>query len=163
MIERTFGQFVRVLVDMDLSQTLRYKVLVERKGFAFFVELDYENLPHFCSHCKAIGHHVGICKKLKFVEEDKHDNEGKDKRKPLKDASKVFVQTKDGRIALDTNKEIVNLESDKIDSPIPDKVIDYEEINSKKTDVNLPAPSSAKKGNSNNQSPVSQQNRFSLL
>ncbi|WJX62608.1 hypothetical protein P8452_47584 [Trifolium repens] len=69
----------------------------------------------------------------------------------------------DGRIALDTNKEIVNLESDKIDSPIPDKVIDYEEINSKKTDVNLPAPSSAKKGNSNNQSPVSQQNRFSLL
>ncbi|KAK2368654.1 hypothetical protein QL285_081835 [Trifolium repens] len=30
MLERTFGQFVRVLVDMDLSQTLRDKVLIER-------------------------------------------------------------------------------------------------------------------------------------
>jgi len=36
MIERTFGQFARVLIDMDISQTLRYKVLVERKGYAFF-------------------------------------------------------------------------------------------------------------------------------
>jgi len=36
MIERTFGQFARVLVDMDVIQTLRYKVLVERKDYAFF-------------------------------------------------------------------------------------------------------------------------------
>jgi hypothetical protein len=31
MHERTFGQFVRVLVDIDLLQPLRYKLLVERK------------------------------------------------------------------------------------------------------------------------------------
>ncbi|XP_058756493.1 uncharacterized protein LOC131629735 [Vicia villosa] len=30
--ERPFGHFVRVLVDLELSQELRYKVLVERKG-----------------------------------------------------------------------------------------------------------------------------------
>jgi hypothetical protein len=41
MLDRTFGQFARVLVDMDLSQSLRDKVLVERVGFAFFVDIDY--------------------------------------------------------------------------------------------------------------------------
>ncbi|XP_058773455.1 uncharacterized protein LOC131647592 [Vicia villosa] len=59
MIDRTFGHFVRVLVDLDLSQELRYKVLVERKGFAFFVDLDYENMPDFCNSDKIVGHRVG--------------------------------------------------------------------------------------------------------
>jgi len=44
MIERTFGQFAKVVVDMDVTRELRDNVLVERKGFAFFVELEYENL-----------------------------------------------------------------------------------------------------------------------
>lgn len=45
MMGRTFGHFVRVLVDMDFTQQLRYKVLVERKDFAFFVDLEYEKPP----------------------------------------------------------------------------------------------------------------------
>jgi hypothetical protein len=36
MHERTFGQFVRILVYIDLLQPLRHKLLVERKRFAFF-------------------------------------------------------------------------------------------------------------------------------
>jgi hypothetical protein len=44
-IERTFGHFARVLVDIDLAKALKHEVLVERKGFAFFVEFEYENLP----------------------------------------------------------------------------------------------------------------------
>ncbi|PNY04330.1 serine/threonine-protein phosphatase 6 regulatory [Trifolium pratense] len=32
MFERSFGHFARVLVDMDLTTMLRYKVLVERQG-----------------------------------------------------------------------------------------------------------------------------------
>ena len=64
MMDRTFGHFVRVLVDVDLAQELRYKVLVERKDFAFFVEFEYENLPEVCSHCLKIGHHVDVCKLL---------------------------------------------------------------------------------------------------
>jgi hypothetical protein len=63
-IDRTFGQFVRVLVDMDIAQTIRYKLLVERKGYAFFIDVDYENLPDFCTNCKAIGHYIDNCKKL---------------------------------------------------------------------------------------------------
>jgi len=35
MFDRTIGQYVRVLVDIDISQSLNYKVLVERKGYPF--------------------------------------------------------------------------------------------------------------------------------
>jgi len=49
---------------MDVTQELRYKVLVERKRFAFFVDLDFENIPDYCTHCKKIGHFISICKNL---------------------------------------------------------------------------------------------------
>lgn len=62
-IERTFGHYARVLVDLDVSNDLKYEVLVERKGFAFFVEFEYENLPEFCSFCKMIGHNASVCRK----------------------------------------------------------------------------------------------------
>jgi hypothetical protein len=61
MLERTFGHFARVLVDIDLTIELKYKVLVERKGFAMFVELDYEKIPDYCSICKMVGHNDGNC------------------------------------------------------------------------------------------------------
>jgi hypothetical protein len=65
MLERSFGHYARVLVDVNLSQELRFGVLVERKGFAFFVDIEYENLPDFCSFCSSVGHHVDYCKKKK--------------------------------------------------------------------------------------------------
>jgi hypothetical protein len=94
MFERTFGQYARVLVDMDLSQTLRYKVLVERKGYAFFVDLDYENLPDFCTHCKMVGHYVEVCKKLQNQEIAHRDAEPKQKSKPR--VEKKYVKTNVG-------------------------------------------------------------------
>ncbi|XP_058755572.1 uncharacterized protein LOC131628769 [Vicia villosa] len=63
-VERTFGYFVRVLVDMDLSQPLNHNVLVEREGFAFFTDISYENLPEFCFHCRKTGHNSIDCKLL---------------------------------------------------------------------------------------------------
>jgi hypothetical protein len=39
-------------------------VLVERKGYAFFVDLDFENIPDFCTNCRKIGHHINVCKSL---------------------------------------------------------------------------------------------------
>jgi hypothetical protein len=77
-IERTFGHFVRVLIDIDLSKELRYEVLVERKGYAFFVELEYENVPEFCDYSKAVGHHVSVCRKAgKRSNDDKHQESNK--------------------------------------------------------------------------------------
>jgi hypothetical protein len=94
MIERTFGHFSRVLVDMDVSQVPRYKVLVERKDFVFFVEFEYENMPDFCSYCKKIGHYVDICKNVnKPVGKNDMENQMKGKQ-----SSKLeYVMMKDGR------------------------------------------------------------------
>lgn len=66
-MERTFGHFARVLVDIDLTKELKYEVLVERKGYAFFVEFAYENLPDFCDYCNIVGHSVHNCRKKKAL------------------------------------------------------------------------------------------------
>ncbi|KAI5431477.1 hypothetical protein KIW84_035604 [Lathyrus oleraceus] len=45
-----------VLIDLNLNSDLRYKVFVERIGYAFFVDLEYENLLEFYNNCNIIGH-----------------------------------------------------------------------------------------------------------
>jgi len=41
---------VCLLVDMNLSQRLRNRIMVERKGYAFFVGLDIANLLVLYTH-----------------------------------------------------------------------------------------------------------------
>lgn len=53
-----FGHYARVLVDINLTVELHDQILVEREDFAFFVNIAYENLPHFCTHIKIIGHTI---------------------------------------------------------------------------------------------------------
>lgn len=43
-------------MDLDLSNDLRYKLLVEGKGFTFFVELEYEDLSEYYSRCNQMGY-----------------------------------------------------------------------------------------------------------
>ncbi|XP_058771932.1 uncharacterized protein LOC131645406 [Vicia villosa] len=50
--DRTFRQYVRVLVDMDITQKLNHNVLVERAGFTFFLGIEYENLLEYYNQCK---------------------------------------------------------------------------------------------------------------
>ena len=95
--ERTFGHYARVLVDMDLSKEIRYKLLVERKGFAFFVDLDYENLPHFCEFCKNVGHHVKECRRVKAVEVDKGANDKNLNNANGKKPMQEYMQVNDKR------------------------------------------------------------------
>jgi hypothetical protein len=78
-LERSFGHFARVLIDIDLSTKLRHKLWVEREGYAFLVNVHYENLPLFCSHCSNIGHTFSSCKLVKVVQE-KLDTHEKHKR-----------------------------------------------------------------------------------
>jgi len=40
-------------------------MLAERQGFAFFVDLDDENLPNFDRKCMIIGHDISKSKKTK--------------------------------------------------------------------------------------------------
>jgi len=105
MVERPFGQFARVLVDMDLSQDLRYKVLVERKNYAFFVNFEYENLPDFCTHCNKIGHYFEICK---FANKPVNNTEVENQKKNTKEGRKCYVQVKDGTTKQGGKPIIVN-------------------------------------------------------
>ncbi|GAU35044.1 hypothetical protein TSUD_30100 [Trifolium subterraneum] len=117
MFDRTFGHYARVLVDLDLSQTLRYKVLVERIGFAFYVETDYENLPPFCTHCNLVGHYLNNCKWVQGFDEGnqskepRHKNEAKAK---YNEAKAKYVQKKDGKTEQNKTNEVVVVE-DSID------------------------------------------------
>ncbi|XP_058783917.1 uncharacterized protein LOC131658665 [Vicia villosa] len=69
LLDRPFGHFVRVLVDIDLMKELRDKVLIERTGFAFFVDLEYEKLLDFCDYCKYPGHTVHSRRRKKAAEQ----------------------------------------------------------------------------------------------
>jgi len=59
--KRTFGHYVRVLVDIDFSRRLFYEIMVEREVYEFPVEVEYEWLLEFCTHCQILGHSVHSC------------------------------------------------------------------------------------------------------
>jgi hypothetical protein len=101
-------------VDIDLLQPLRYKLLVERKGFAFFVDIDYEHIPDFCQTCKVIGHQVENCKRWNKEEEFKTNHDNTIKKKPSADPKSQFVPVRDGRIQQGTSKEVINVETEVI-------------------------------------------------
>ncbi|MCH79558.1 NBS resistance protein [Trifolium medium] len=65
---REFGHYARVLVDIDLSKRIYDEVMVERDGYAFYVEVAYEHLPEYCHNCFSIGHTVANCRKLHPIE-----------------------------------------------------------------------------------------------
>jgi len=62
--KRIFGNYARVLVKMDFSKKLFHEIMVEREGFSFCVEVAYDWLPNFCSHCQNLGHNVTNCRWL---------------------------------------------------------------------------------------------------
>ena len=55
---RVFGHYARLLVDMVLSRNIFREIMVDREGYAFPMEVVYEWLPEFCTHCKSISHSV---------------------------------------------------------------------------------------------------------
>jgi len=61
---RPFGIYARVLVDVDMSGKLFDLVLVEREGYTFPIEIQYERQPLLCSHYKTLGHSIQQCKRL---------------------------------------------------------------------------------------------------
>jgi hypothetical protein len=61
---RTFGHYARILVDMDFSRRIFHEITVERIGYAFTVEVAYEWMPDYCTHCHNIGHDVSACRWL---------------------------------------------------------------------------------------------------
>lgn len=116
-IDCTFRQFVRVLIDIDLSQPLHHKVLVERKDFAFFFELDYENRQEYCTYFKVIGYFIENCKIFAFVGEEvlKKEarwikNHGREKAYVKKDIGNVIEKSKEELLVKEAITEVIQLE-----------------------------------------------------
>lgn len=76
--KRLFGHYARILVDMDFNRKLFYEIVVEREGFAFPVEVVYERMPDFCTHCQNIGHHISVCRWI-HPRKEKENNTEKEK------------------------------------------------------------------------------------
>lgn len=62
--KRIFGHYARILVDMDFTRKIFHEIVVERVGYSFTVEVAYERMPDFCTHCHNIGHDVTACRWL---------------------------------------------------------------------------------------------------
>jgi len=76
--------------------------MVDRKYYAFLVELDYENLPDFCTYCKKISHYFEICKNR--IKVDALEGTTVIRRKG-KETKMDYVQVRDGRKKQGNNVE----------------------------------------------------------
>ncbi|KAF5174857.1 F-box/LRR-repeat protein [Thalictrum thalictroides] len=64
-MEREFGYYANVLIDLELSKSLPNQNLVEVEDDKEFIQdVVYPVLPNFCAHCQAIGHLKNKCKGL---------------------------------------------------------------------------------------------------
>nr|KYP37546.1 hypothetical protein KK1_041269 [Cajanus cajan] len=60
-LNRTYGHFVRILIELDLLKMIPTQLMVEREGFAFYVSFEFDRLPLFCFKCNCIGHEEVAC------------------------------------------------------------------------------------------------------
>ncbi|KAF9602151.1 hypothetical protein IFM89_025318 [Coptis chinensis] len=83
-IDRDFGFFVSVLVEIDLSKPIPPQIWVEEEdGISFIQEVEVVKMPKYCPHCKAVGHVMAEWKVLKKirVEEEANNNEANEAQK----------------------------------------------------------------------------------
>jgi len=117
---RVFGHYARVLVDMDLSKQIFNEVMIERTCYSFAIEVIYERLLAFCTHCKNIGHHITSCRWLHLLK----DTHVIDKQKKSIVSQKQQIQKwqpKDNPNDIGSSKafEAPVVNSDAADSSIP--------------------------------------------
>ena len=111
-LDRRFGIFARILIDVDLSETLFESVVVEREDHALSISIQYEKHPLFCAHCKMIGHSFQTCVKLgASIPTQKKPHIGPAKNKPATltkpvSASDIQVE-KDAQTAVKVQKASV--------------------------------------------------------
>lgn len=60
-LQKEFGTFARVLVDIDFTKSLPGEILIQRERFEFMTYLEYENLPAFYSHWSSVGFAEFLC------------------------------------------------------------------------------------------------------
>jgi hypothetical protein len=105
---------------MNLKKEPLYRVLVERTGFAFFVDFEFENLPEYCHFCNNIGHNQSYCKRI-TAEKKNVDMEDHFKQPQKKEYKVVKSNKKD--IVSEPIVEVANSEQSS-----PPKVIEIDPI-----------------------------------
>ncbi|XP_073136249.1 uncharacterized protein [Henckelia pumila] len=55
------GSFARVCVEMDVLLARSERIWVGWGDHCKTVEVVYEQIPHFCSHCRLLGHSLEFC------------------------------------------------------------------------------------------------------
>ena len=132
--ERTFGQYARVLIDIDLEKERLYRVLVERKGYAMFVDLDYEQILDFCTSCRMVGHALTNYRKYvaKAAQNDNQPQKNKHvNEKPLATDKTQEVGNVEKQV-IDLENEVpvqipvivnTNNNAEQVPAPIPDIVV----------------------------------------
>ncbi|KAM7506456.1 hypothetical protein LguiA_016909 [Lonicera macranthoides] len=114
--QKDFRLYARLLVDVDLQFNLPSRVLVERDGFSFEVNVTYEQLPDFCTHCSSLGHFVGDCRVIKRMQEESNranDSKTKQQQKrkpqpPFKSISNNHPQNVNASIEIHSTEETTN-------------------------------------------------------
>lgn len=81
-----------MLVDIDMAKELKYRVLVERKGYAMFVDFEYENLPSFCINCNIVGHLDSDCRRYKPNDEVSNGGKKVNMKENNRNKGKEFVK-----------------------------------------------------------------------
>lgn len=92
-----------------MTKELSQKILVERIGFAFFVDIEYEKLPELCNFCSCIGHSFLNCKR-KEVKKDQTKDLGE---KSNKDTTGPTTKVLD-------IKKLVEIHDDNVVKKLPD-------------------------------------------
>jgi hypothetical protein len=118
--DREFGHFARVLVDVDLKKEPIYRVLVERIGFAFFVDIDFENRPSFCHLCNCIGHDQNHCKR--FNTDNKKFEEEHPQVQPQR--KKYVAKPISKETTTDSVVEVINLVEQANPKPVDDPLLE---------------------------------------
>jgi hypothetical protein len=125
--DREFGHFVRVLVDLDLKKEPVYRVLVERVGFAFFVDFEYEKLPNFCHYCNFIGHDQSKCKRANPEKFKADETQGT--KAPTQAPKKSYVAKKQKNdptlvpVIADHNTHVIADNSNVVFDPLLDSIL----------------------------------------
>lgn len=107
-MKSSFGHFSRILIEIDLKLELRDRILVEREGYAFFVEVEYERLPYLCSSCETIGHSISNCKKQQQVNDSSAKGMEGNKEVPKKNVQYVPKVSNAENKPLDKGNAIVH-------------------------------------------------------
>ncbi|XP_065881792.1 uncharacterized protein [Euphorbia lathyris] len=62
-VEGEMGHYARILIDVELSKEIQYKLRVDTDTSMHWISLEYERLPDLCSICHSIGHSAGACRR----------------------------------------------------------------------------------------------------